>query len=287
MQQIIKLDNLKCIGCEKCVIACPALIFSSKDKTPPVIDKIDRCIVCGHCVAICPTNAISHIEFPDSKVHDINHSILPSPEAVLEIIKSRRSNRMFTDDPIPQDSLSMIIEAAHRAPTATNLQKVYITVVNSPEKLSEVSQFTANTFYSIACKLENPLLKPLLKRVIGNAYRYVPTFKRMKSELEKGNDMILKGANIAIFFHSPSSVMFGKEDCNLAYQNASLMAESLGIAHFYTGFVCSASNRTKHKKLATILEIRNNVVHAGMALGMPLHKFKKYIDKLDLIVNYI
>lgn len=287
MQQLIQLDNLKCIGCEKCVAVCPALIFSSADSTPPTIDSVGNCIVCGHCVAICPTNAISHIEFPEGKMHDINRSILPSPESVLEIIRARRSNRMFTDEAISQKSLAMIIEAAHRAPTATNSQKVCITVVNSLDKLTEVSQFTVNTFNSIARKLENPLLKPLLKRVVGNVYRYVPTFRKMKKEFEKGNDMILKGANIAIFFHTPEYVMFGKEDCNLAYQNASLMAESLNIAHFYTGFVCSASNKTKHKKLAKILGVNGNVIHAGMALGMPLHKFNKYIDKLDVNINYI
>ena len=280
------LINNDCIKCGKCVDICIANIFTTQKQETPSIDNTEFCITCGHCVAVCPKDAISHSEFPEAKVHKLNMDLLASSDQLMETIRSRRSNRTFTKEPIPMDFLQKIVEAGHRAPTASNMQMMRMTVVTSPEKLKEVSEFTVDTFAKTAKLLQNPFLKPVLKQFIGDAYRYVPLFVKMKSELEKGNDLILRNANALVFFHSPKRIMFGCEDCNLAYQNASLMAESLGVAQFYTGFVCSASKRSSHKKLSAILGT-NDIVYAGMALGMPKFSFNKYIDKKDIEVKFI
>ena len=70
----------------------------------------------------------------------------------------------------------------------------------------------------------------------------------------------------------------------MAYQNGSLMAESLGVSQFYTGFVCSAIQQDKQEKLVKLLGIQGKI-HAGMALGMPAFRFPNYIDKKDIEVN--
>jgi len=59
---IIKIDSEKCIGCKKCVQACPynAMFFNEK------IKKSFKCEFCGGepaCVKKCPTDAISILEF--------------------------------------------------------------------------------------------------------------------------------------------------------------------------------------------------------------------------------
>ena len=165
------------------------------------------------------------------------------------LCKARRSNRAFTAKPVPEETLDRILEAAHRAPTASNLQRVAFTLVTDPEKLHAISAFTVGVFASILRKLENPLLKPVLKRIAPQLYGYVPHFKRLISEFDKGNDLILRGATAVILIHTPSESRFGCQDANLAYQNGSLMAESLGVAQFYTGFVCSA-RRTRPEQAA-------------------------------------
>lgn len=71
---------------------------------------------------------------------------------------------------------------------------------------------------------------------------------------------------------------------NLAYQNASLMAECLGVSQFYTGFVCSAIEQDKKGTLEKKLGI-DGKIYAGMALGMPAFRYKNYIDRKDLKVN--
>jgi len=70
------------------------------------------------------------------------------------------------------------------------------------------------------------------------------------------------------------------ENCNLAYQNASLMAEVLGIGHFYTGFVLAGNHFAFGKSLEKLLSIKGKIC-AGMAMGYPKHHYPNYIEKLS------
>ena len=274
-----------CIRCGKCVRVCPSKIFTQPVSGGEIgLQGIGSCIVCGHCVAVCPTGSVEHGDFPPQKVHPVDRELLPSPEQVMLLCKARRSNRAFTAKPVPEETLDRILEAAHRAPTASNLQRVAFTLVTDPEKLHAISAFTVGVFASILKKLENPLLKPVLKRIAPQLYGYVPHFKRLISEFDKGNDLILRGATAVILIHTPSESRFGCQDANLAYQNGSLMAESLGVAQFYTGFVCSAVEQDRNRRLAKLLGISGKI-RAGMALGIPAFRYPNYIDRKDINVT--
>ena len=274
-----------CIRCGKCVRVCPSKIFTQPASGGEIgLQGIGSCIVCGHCVAVCPTGSDEHGDFPPQKVHPVDRELLPSPEQVMLLCKARRSNRAFTAKPVPEETLDRILEAAHRAPTASNLQRVAFTLVTDPEKLHAISAFTVGVFASILRKLENPLLKPVLKRIAPQLYGYVPHFKRLISEFDKGNDLILRGATAVILIHTPSESRFGCQDANLAYQNGSLMAESLGVAQFYTGFVCSAVEQDRNRRLAKMLGISGKI-RAGMALGIPAFRYPNYIDRKDINVT--
>ena len=274
-----------CIRCGKCVRVCPSKIFTQPASGGEIgLQGIGSCIVCGPCVAVCPTGSVEHGDFPPQKVHPVDRELLPSPEQVMLLCKARRSNRAFTAKPVPEETLDRILEAAHRAPTASNLQRVAFTLVTDPEKLHAISAFTVGVFASILKKLENPLLKPVLKRIAPQLYGYVPHFKRLISEFDKGNDLILRGATAVILIHTPSESRFGCQDANLAYQNGSLMAESLGVAQFYTGFVCSAVEQDRNRRRAKMLGISGKI-HAGMALGIPAFRYPNYIDRKDINVT--
>lgn len=276
----LKINNETCISCGRCVAVCPTYIFSSKNETIE-INNSESCIACGHCVAACPTDSVLHSEFPASKVHSIDYSQMPTPEQVMLLCKMRRSNRAFTEEPVPAEMIKKILEAAHVAPTASNMQQVKITVVTDKEKLEWIRRYTIDTFAGIVNKLENPILKPVLKLIIPSAYKYIPTFKRMMNAEDKTMDLILRHATAVLFIHTPTENRFGCQDANLAYQNGSLMAEALGVSQFYTGFVCSAIKQDKSEKLAKEFGIEGTI-HAGMAFGMPSFRFPKYIDRKGL-----
>lgn len=57
-KQLVKYDiTQECIGCTKCLRACPVLAIKGKLREHHVID-INKCIRCGLCFEACPTKAI-------------------------------------------------------------------------------------------------------------------------------------------------------------------------------------------------------------------------------------
>lgn len=281
----IYINQTTCIRCKKCVRICPSALFTFReDKYIEV--NVENCISCGHCVAVCPSNSIEHSDFPSEKVHTFDRNQLPTADQVELLIRTRRSNRAFSKGRVPETLLQRIIEAAHRAPTATNAQEVKMVLITRQETLKEISRLTIGTFMSIVHTVENPLLKMILKPIMPSNYRYIPVFKQLQEEFKKGNDGILRGATAVLFFYTDKKARFGCQDCNLAYQNASLMAEALGVAQFYTGFVCTAASMNRKKDLQKLLHIEGTI-HAGIALGIPSFRFNKYIDRKDVSLTRI
>lgn len=281
MEIAININKERCIKCKKCVRVCPAGIFAENEESKEIeTDYIESCIGCGHCVAACPESAVVHSMFPAEKVHPVDYSQFPTPEQMMLLCKSRRSNRAFSTKPVPEDSLEMILEAAHRAPTGSNVQHVKFLVVMDPDTLRRITGFTMDVFGEVIKKLKNPLLKPLIKLIMPDAFRYVPAFERLQEEYDKGGDGILRKATAVIFIYTPAGTRMGIMDANLAYQNGSLMAECLGVSQFYTGFVLNAA-KMKKGKLEKILGI-DGEINAGMALGMPAFRYPNYIDRKNI-----
>lgn len=278
----LKINDSRCIRCQRCVKICPAGIFY-EDNGRICIKNESSCIFCGHCVAVCPKDAVEHAAFPNGSVHPFSLADLPSPAQLMLLIKSRRSNRAFSGREIPEESLRMIMEAAAAAPTAQNSRDVHFVLVRKPETLRAVTEYTLDSFMKVVRLLDNPFMRMVLGRKLAGVYKLVPKFKEMYRRFHAGEgDMILRDAKAVLFIYSSEKSRFGAADCNLAYQNASLMAESLGVAQFYTGFVMAALERDKHGRLNAILGLKDVKIHAGMALAVPLFRFEKYVDREDL-----
>jgi NAD-dependent dihydropyrimidine dehydrogenase PreA subunit len=47
-----------CIGCDKCVDACPTNVFDRTDSGIPTIARQSDCQTCFMCEAYCPTDAL-------------------------------------------------------------------------------------------------------------------------------------------------------------------------------------------------------------------------------------
>ena len=183
-------------------------------------------------------------------------------------------------------NLDKIVEAAHCAPTATNSQSLSFTVVTDLQKLRQVSDYTIGVFDSLAKLLLNPVVKCVVKPFMKDVYKYVPVFNRLKEEHKAGKDPILRKATALLLIHTPKSNRFGSEDANLAYQNASLMAQSLGVSQIYMGFVLTAIRQEGKDTLAKTLGI-DGKIQAIMALGIPAFKYPKYTDRKEIVKNYI
>ena len=58
----------------------------------------------------------------------------------ITIAKTRCSIRSYTDQKVEPEKLEKILEVAHVAPTAANLQPVHLIVVQSEEGLAKISK---------------------------------------------------------------------------------------------------------------------------------------------------
>lgn len=274
----ISINSETCIKCGRCVRVCPVNIFYQENPRGEVqLQNISSCIRCGHCVGVCPTSSVIHSEFPPEKVHRIDRELLPTPEQVMLLCKTRRSNRALKSQPVPDAMLNQIMEAAHAAPTGSNVQQVSFTLVTDPEKVRKVVELSMNVFSGILNVLKSQPESPGISQMIG----YITHLTEAYSQ---GNDPILRGAETLLLFHTPKELSFGYADANLAYQNGSLMAEALGVSQFFTGFLCTAIKEDKTDSIKNYLGI-DGVVHAGMALGMPEFKFVNYVDRDEMKVT--
>lgn len=274
----ISINSETCIKCGRCVRVCPVNIFYQENPRGEVqLRNISSCIRCGHCVGVCPTSSVIHSEFPPEKVHRIDRELLPTPEQVMLLCKTRRSNRALKSQPVPDTMLNQIMEAAHVAPTGSNVQQVSFTLVTDPEKVRKVVELSMNVFSGILNVLKSQPESPGISQMIG----YITHLTEAYSQ---GNDPILRGAETLLLFHTPKELSFGYADANLAYQNGSLMAEALGVSQFFTGFLCTAIKEDKTDSIKNYLGI-DGVVHAGMALGMPEFKFVNYVDRDEMKVT--
>lgn len=274
----ISINSETCIKCGRCVRVCPVNIFFQENPRGEVqLQNISSCIRCGHCVGVCPTSSVIHSEFPPEKVHRIDRELLPTPEQVMLLCKTRRSNRALKSQPVPDAMLNQIMEAAHVAPTGSNVQQVSFTLVTDPEKVRKVVELSMNVFSGILNVLKSQPESPGISQMIG----YITHLTEAYSQ---GNDPILRGAETLLLFHTPKELSFGYADANLAYQNGSLMAEALGVSQFFTGFLCTAIKEDKTDSIKNYLGI-DGVVHAGMALGMPEFKFVNYVDRDEMKVT--
>lgn len=150
----LSINTGTCIKCGKCARVCPSQIITQETKGSAVkVQNVENCIVCGHCVAVCPTSSVLHSEFPPEKVHAFKYSDYPTPEQMMLVCKAavRTGHFQPTDS---REMLEQIIEAAHRAPTASNMQQVHFTLITDPKQLNAISRFTLDVFNSAAKKLK-------------------------------------------------------------------------------------------------------------------------------------
>lgn len=258
----ISINSETCIKCGNCVAVCPAYIFNqSAPRTPISIVSPETCIECGHCVDVCPTNSINHESFPKEKLHEIDYKNMPTPEQLMNLLHARRSNRTFTKKEVPAEYIDKMLEAARYAPTAGNNRLVEFKVIHDPEKIKEIVRFTID---GLADHVD----------LLGETYESLISSARQA--FEQGVDMMLRNAPYVMVFASDYN--FGPIDCNLAYQNASLMAQSLGVSQFYMGFALTATQLSDPERVKALFGV-NQKVQALMGFGMPRLRYKRYSER--------
>lgn len=87
--------------------------------------------------------------------------LVPSADAFLSVLRGRRSVRRFRPDPVSDEAIAAMAEAASWAPSAQNRQAYRLVAVTSPERIRELAE---------AVRAESELLKRALPDRVPSAY---------------------------------------------------------------------------------------------------------------------
>jgi nitroreductase/NAD-dependent dihydropyrimidine dehydrogenase PreA subunit len=280
---LITIDGDHCRKDGLCVRVCQKVLSQKSKDSVPEVFREGSCNSCGHCVLICPTGAISQRDCTRGIIHSVRSGVIPSYDQVHEMIVSRRSTRAFLNKPVEKELIEKIIDGARFAPSAKNAQSTQFIVIRDRGLLQSIAQTTAEWLGKVSRKLTNPLWRKLYL-VTGAAKdedevrRWAGQFDDIAERMRQNKDLVLHGAPVLILFHADRRIRFAGENANLAVQNATFIASSLGLGNFYTGYVVLACN--KDKRISRMLPLpEKHRVYGGLGLGYPALQFTRWIER--------
>ncbi len=276
-----------------CAMTCMRGIFQQQEKnTIPKIVGPEYCYSCGQCVAICPNGAISHSDYPQGTVNPIRSDYVPTYDQVLELIRSRRSKRLFKETTVEKDEIEKVLEAARFAPSGHNEQTTEFVIIQDKEIIHEIGTLTAEGIGKLAQYTRNPIGRMMMRRALGRrGAAYVaglaPEFEGLVSMFNTGTDWILRQAPVLVLFCADSAGdFFARVNANLALHNAALAAETLGLGCFYAGFVVLAADRDNGiARLVSLPETHK--IYGALAMGYPRLKFKNWPERNPLKARWV
>lgn len=252
----IKIDPGKCVGCGLCAQVCAANNILIKDQKAEI--RLDDCLMCGQCTAVCPKEAISITGYAAEPVGPRSAARL-DPDAVLEVIRFRRSIRRFQARAVPKEILAQILEAGRLTHTAKNMQDVSFVVLDQAK--DRVEQMAVRLFRKI---------KPLAD---------------LGSPMARNHPI----DDHFFFFNAPVVVVIlakNKTNGLLAAQNMEFVAEAHGLGVLYSGFFTMAANASPKIRRA-LRAPRGKRAAMTLVLGYPAVKFLRPAPRERLDVQYL
>jgi nitroreductase/Pyruvate/2-oxoacid:ferredoxin oxidoreductase delta subunit len=258
---IIEIDRETCNKCGICALECPRrIIVLPEEGFPQTLAFAEAtCNTCGHCVAVCPSGSLSHRDSPLEASPKIDKSLVVNPEQVEQLLKGRRSARVFRNKPVSREIITRLIDIARYAPTGHNLQEVEWLVIDDKKELARIEELGIDW----------------LQWVIKNLPQ-VAASSNMQEKLERQklkHDAFLRGAPVLIVAHARKeslASLAGIDSAN-ALSYLDLAANGLGLATCWAGYVYFMANTFPPVKEALALP-EDHAAYGCLMLGY--NKFK-------------
>lgn len=251
----IVVDGEKCNGCGNCVLACPCACLEVVGKKARVVEGV-VCMSCSACVAHCEKDAIAmqgfyNVEeglFKTVLLHpEDGYPIIPEVEGiegltpVEEVIYKRRSNRIFSSKPIPDELARRVVEAGRFAPSHGNNEPWSFIIVNDREEMDKIADMMDPLYRLLAWFYFSGKTNPVTRAVLSLSCLVAPPM--MDQRAITGGAAIIKPKDV--FLGAPCLVyLLGDKrginnmdlDIGICGTNMILAAHSLGLVTCWMGF---------------------------------------------------
>lgn len=173
----------------------------------------------------------------------------------IKIMENHRSIRSYTEEPVSDETLDMIINAAQHAPTSINGQGLSIIVIKNKETKEKMAELAGG--------------QPWIAQA--------PVFLVFIADLYKTKLGVEKAGNHQIIHESVEGMMVASVDVGIALGTAITAAESLGLGTVPIGAV-----RKDSEAVIKLLELPEYTFPmVGLAIGHPADHSKKK-PRMDL-----
>ena len=217
-----KVDTEKCIHCGLCAKDCIAHIIELDENKVPKVEKPEKCIGCQHCLAICPVGAISVC---DKNPEDSDKIYAQNPDMILNLIKSRRSDRNYKQENVSQEKMDKLKDMLTWVPTGCNFHGLNFHFIDDIEVMNEFREHVNNKVISALTKKP---IKPVVEK-----------FSHYGKLLINGEDVIFRGAPHMIVVSNSVKAPCAAEDAIIALSYFELYAQSMGLGTCWCGLAQS------------------------------------------------
>ncbi|MHC5053529.1 MAG: nitroreductase family protein [Planctomycetota bacterium] len=286
------IDRERCTGCGLCVKVCPAGTLTMEDGRAAVTGASS--MGCGQCAAVCPPGAVrvgslDEHAFDFATIRSIDEWVPwgePDAAELARLMRSRRSCRSYTPEPVGASALDDLARIGTTAPSATNSQRWAFTVLPTRDDVKRLGREVAG-FFKRLNRLARSRIVRLFSRSLRDYYRdYHSTVQEALDEWERdGRDRLFHGATAAIVVTSRPGASFPADDCLLATQNILLAAHAMGFGTCLVGFAVKAMDLDR--RVARAVEVPDDeTIHAVIALGRPAVRYARAGGRRSPFIRY-
>ncbi len=268
---IIEINQETCNKCGICVAECPRrIIVLSDGDFPQIAEQVEAtCNACGHCVAVCPRGSLSHRDSPLEMSPKIQENLKVTAEQVEQLLKSRRSVRVFKKKPVPREIITRLLDDARYAPTGHNAQEVEYLVIDNKKELDRIEE------------LGIEWMKWVIKELPKVAAESNMEEKLARQKLRR--DAFLRGAPVLIVTHAGATgsvSLLGAIDSANALSFLDLAAYSLGLGTCWAGYIYIMANTFAPVREALALP-EGHVAYGCALLGYNKFKYHRIPVRKD------
>ena len=280
---IVEINRDTCAKCGNCSAVCSwNLIVLREDNSPGFFPGADElCIHCGHCVAICPTGSVRHQDIPVEECTPITKEQEVSFTLTSNLIKNRRSIRIFKDKPVPRELIESVIDVARYAPTGDNFEEVRWLVIDNKEELNKLSMIAGDAFRLVSEGKGEPW--PYI--------RYADTvwaefFKRLPKMAELGITGNPMDDPVRIITYAESNNPIAAIDCVIALAYFDLAAKAAGLGCCWAGAFFLAAQSYDPLKVALGIP-EGFKAYGALYVGYPKYTYHRIPVRKPARITYL